>query len=94
MPDYSGGHLDLTEEMASLLIKLTERLPAEATEPQREQWAQLRALWVQNLRKLWNTRDRGEISSIWRTLGGDPQILANLCADPAEAERWMRPGSA
>ncbi len=94
MSEYGGGYLDLTEEMASLLVKLTEALPADATESQRERWAQMRKLWMQDLRKLWNSRDKGEISRLWEKLGGDPQILANLCADPTEAEQWMRPGSA
>jgi hypothetical protein len=94
MSENGGGYLDLTEEMACLLVKLTETLPADATESQRERWVQMHDLWIQNLRKLWSTRDRGEISALWAKLGGDPQILANLCADPAEAERWMRRGSA
>jgi hypothetical protein len=89
----SGGYLDLTEELASLLVKLTETLRPGATQSERERWAQTHELWIRNLRKLWNTRDRGEISAIWARLGGDPQILANLCAEPGEAEQWMRPGS-
>jgi hypothetical protein len=94
MSEEGGGYLDLMEEMASLLVQLTETLPAGATESQREQWTRMHDLWIQNLRKLWNTRDRGEITAIWQQLGGDPQILANLMADPEEAQRWMKPGSA
>jgi hypothetical protein len=93
MSDRSGDR-DLTEEIAALLVKLTEALPPDATDPQRERWSQMRELWIQDLRTLWNTRDRREISSLWQELGGDPQILAHLCADPKEAEQWMRPGSA
>jgi hypothetical protein len=89
----SGGYLDLTEELASLLVKLTETLRAGAPQSERERWAQTHELWIRDLRKLWSTRDRGEISAIWARLGGDPQILANLCAEPDEAEQWMRPGS-
>lgn len=94
MSEEYGGYLDLTEEMASLLVKLTETLPAAASESDRKRWAEMRDAWIQNLRKLWNTRDRSEITGLWTRLGGDPQILANLCAAPDEAQQWMRPGSA
>jgi hypothetical protein len=94
MSGPGAGDLDLTEEMASLLVKLTEALPPGATEAERDRWVRMHDIWIQNLRKLWNTRDRGEITALWVKLGGDPQILANLCASPAEAQRWMRPGSA
>jgi hypothetical protein len=93
MAERRGDHPDLREEMASVLDKLTEAMPSQATDAQREHWVKMHDLWIQNLRKLWNTADRAEITQLWERLGGDPQILAHLCADPAEAEQWMRPGS-